>query len=122
MKKWIVFGVAVVILFVGVMIVVLHLFLPSSTPVTEVAFQEISFLREDQKVILNGELLSSGKSYRGYRYRMVNDVLIVTIQSELVNPGHPNGAFHIEIMEEQPSNVRNIAIESGNDITPIYPR
>ena len=122
MKKKVVFGFIAIIIILGVVIVMFNILRKSNTPASELTFSEISLIQSEKKAIIIGELTSSGKSYRGYDYRIEGDMLIIKINSGLVNTSHLSGDFSIEIIDNQIANLQNIAIESGKDIVQVYPK
>jgi len=119
-KKKILTGIVIAVIMFGVLAIMFTLFRGASTHRSELFFSEIKLQENDSRVVLVGELISSGKSYRGFSYRVENSTLIITIKSGLVNPVHPHGSFSIEIVDNQISGVRSIAIESGIEIESIF--
>lgn len=111
-----------VIVVLGVSFVMFFSLNKSSTPISEIAFNEISITQNEGVVIIAGTLMSSGKSYRDFTYSIQDDTLMVTINSGIVSKKHMDGSFYIKIEDVRISNVQEIYLHDGKDTSLIYPK
>ena len=110
------------IIVIGVGMAIFFALWKSSTSINELAFNEISIVDTEDKLVLNGILLSSGKSYRGYTYRIQNDNLYITINSGIVCRNYQDGHFEITIEDPNISSIQQVYLQDGNDSSLIFPR
>lgn len=97
-RTLIILGVIVLILTMVVVVTYFSLFGPSLLQETEVNFERLEL--EDQSCRVEGFLLSSGKSYRSYKYDIKDGALKLKLYGGLVNNKHSQGRFSILIQDD----------------------
>ena len=94
----------------------------SVTDVNELAFNEIEMIKSENKVVLKGELVSSGKSYYGYTYCFQDNSLYISIKSGMITRKHTDGSFEIAIENSKISETNKIYVKDRSNMTLIYPQ
>ena len=93
----------------------------TSTHTDELILNDVLLSRGESSFSLDGSIISSGRSYRGFSYVIQNNKLLLTIYSGLVVPTRSNGCFSVLIVDGQLSTIQNIYIKHGEELTQIFP-
>lgn len=84
----------------------------------ELLFRDIRF--SDTSFYSNVSFLSSGKTFRRYKYEVDQDKLYITVYGGLANSRFPNGNFEIDIRDDF-EGVNSVYLQKGSTTTKIYP-
>ncbi len=116
-RTLIVLGIIVLALTLVVVVTYFALFSPSLLFETEVNFERMELT--DDIFRTEGFLLSSGKSYRDYKYDIDDRALKLKLYGGLVNNKHSQGRFSILIQDDM-SQVDRIILVDKNGEHVIY--
>ncbi len=105
-----------------VAVALFYFYRETDTSVAEIFIRDIQRVPGEGQFVISGDLVSSAKSYRGYRFRSEGDTLILSIRSGLVTPFHKSGNFQIKIdIGQGEKEIKRIVIDSADKISQIYP-
>lgn len=120
--KRFILGILFTVIVIGVGIVMFFTLCKSSTSINELAFNEISIINAENKLVLNGTLVSSGKSYHDFTYSIQDNTVYITINSGIVHKKYQGGHFEIVIEEPNISSIQQIYLQDGSNSTLIFPK
>ena len=86
----------------------------------QLAIEHISL--SNDRLMINGTILSSGTSYRHYSYDRMDNKIQITIFGGLVTKKHSNGDFDITIKDDEFQGVDTFYLKHEDDeLIRIYP-
>lgn len=113
MKKIVVLVSALVVLLVVLAVPVSVVVIVGGTEYDDISFKNITFENNIYKaeVFFTG---SSGKTFRGYKYKIDGENLYLTIKSGIAIKNVGTGILQIEIQDTQLNSVKNIYVKNKN--------
>ncbi|CAM3661549.1 MULTISPECIES: hypothetical protein [Saccharibacillus] len=88
--------------------------------VEELAISEASL--DEHSLSIQGSILASAKSYRGYHYTIKQNDVYIQIEGGVVTKKYPSGDFNITIEDPDLKNVKAVYIKSKNQEKVVYPK
>src|SRR5690625_1258005 len=85
----------------------------------EIVINEVELL--DDQLIIEGDLISSGKSYRDFEYVITDNIVYVTIKGGVVTNKYKYGNFKINIKDENLIKIDHVYLKQRESELKIHP-
>ena len=115
-KAFIIFGIIVVI-FIAVMGIIYR---TSILSLSELYVKNIS-IEHFNTIKISGDIISSAKAYRGYKYEIVGEDIYIYLKGGLVTKKNYDGSFSFAIQEDSIKNVKRVFLKHRNELLQMYP-